>query len=388
MKEYYSLLQSILAGLGSRLQKNDIFTRAGALSFTSIVSLIPIFALGYVSFSFLGGFEKLQFRLEDFLVKNFAPSFANEIQEFILNVKDKLSVQTIGLFGVFMLLFTSVITLAKIEKSFNLITGVIKGRKWIRKIFLYWTLISLGPVCLAFSFLFTKESLNFLGLNGSENFFTTHIIPYLATSLLFTVLYWFLPNKKIKFSAAFSSALIVSIVFEFLKLTYSKYAILVFGNSVYGSLAIFPFFLFWLYFCWVLVLLGMELCVWFQYAWQNKKIMREDTSFDCLLFLDILELIHRANLYKDRQYCTYLELMTHLNWSPRELNKYLYYLRENNIIAQIKDKITNDMAFMPVHRDKNKSVQHFFASYTKNRYHAQGDWAKSLQGAESKLFSS
>jgi membrane protein len=180
---------------------------------------------------------------------------------------------TLGMIGMLLLVYVAIRMLASIEATFNDIWGVARGRNWLWRIVLYWTAISLGPIAI----------IGALGLAGSPHLKTTESIvekmpfigglifqflPLLILWLVFALLYLLVPNTKVKFGAAFvggitgGSLWYLNNVFGFLYVsrvvTYSK---------MYGSLGLVPVFMAGLYLSWLILLFGAQVA----YAFQNRK---------------------------------------------------------------------------------------------------------------------
>jgi membrane protein len=179
----------------------------------------------------------------------------------------------LGMIGMLLFVYIAIRMLASIEATFNDIWGVARGRNWLWRIVVYWAAISLGPVAI----------IGALGLAGGPHLKSTEILvekmpligslifqflPLMILWLVFALLYFLVPNTKVKFGAAFvggtvgGSLWFLNNVFGFLYIsrvvTYSK---------MYGSLGLVPVFMAGLYFSWIILLFGAQVA----YAFQNRK---------------------------------------------------------------------------------------------------------------------
>ena len=194
---------------------------------------------------------------------------AKWIHELVENTRGK----TLGMIGMLLLVYVAIRMLASIEATFNDIWGIARGRNWLWRIVLYWTAISLGPIAI----------IGALGLAGGPHLKTTESIvekmpvigslifqflPLLILWLVFALLYLLVPNTKVKFGAAFvggvtgGSLWYLNNVFGFLYVSR-----VVTYSKMYGSLGLVPVFMAGLYLSWLILLFGAQVA----YAFQNRK---------------------------------------------------------------------------------------------------------------------
>ncbi|MBI2500925.1 MAG: YihY family inner membrane protein, partial [Deltaproteobacteria bacterium] len=178
---------------------------------------------------------------------------------------------TVGGIGFFLLILSLVSLLSSIEKAFNDIWGISKSRTFIRRFTTYWTLITIGPILLGLSLTMTgalqsnQLITQVLSLSGYQQFFISKI-PWLVTWGLFTVLYLVMPNTQVRFGSALVGGIVGGSFWEVAKWGYALYASkVVTYSAVYGSLGIIPIFLVWIYYTWLVVLIGAQIT----YANQN-----------------------------------------------------------------------------------------------------------------------
>ena len=127
------LLISFFTYLGRRVRQNQLMTHAAALSFSSVLAVIPMLALAYFSFSTLGGFSKIEQLIESYMFENLAPSFAESLKGYLYQIKENVSAKAMGVFGLAAFSVTSIVTISKIEKSLNTIWGIDRARSIFKK---------------------------------------------------------------------------------------------------------------------------------------------------------------------------------------------------------------------------------------------------------------
>jgi membrane protein len=194
---------------------------------------------------------------------------AKWIHEFVQNTQSG----TLGMIGMLLFVYIAIRMLASIESTFNDIWGVARGRNWLWRIVVYWAAISLGPVAI----------IGALGLAGGPHLTSTEnlvekmpligslifqFLPLLILWLVFALLYLLVPNTKVKFDAAFVGGIVggslwyLNNVFGFLYVSR-----VVTYSKMYGSLGLVPVFMAGLYLSWLILLFGAQVA----YAFQNRK---------------------------------------------------------------------------------------------------------------------
>jgi len=209
-------------------------------------------------------------------------SAQKEIARQIWVFVQKTQSGALGATGVVLLVFVAVSLLGRIEETFNDIWGVTRGRNWLHQIQLYSTAIMLGPLLL----------MTALGLAGGSQFqsakdFITHtpfvgklifeLLPLLVLWLAFAFVYLLLPNTKVKFSAAFIGGAVAGTLWHLNNVFGYLFISRVFtNNTIYGSLGLLPVFMVGIYFSWVILLFGAQIA----YACQNRAAYLQDRLAD------------------------------------------------------------------------------------------------------------
>lgn len=252
-------------------QEHRCQLRASALTFFSLLSIVPVVAM---AFGIAKGFafekilqEKILERFpgqEEILLEVFG--FANSLLE---NTKGGL----IAGVGVILLFWAIIKVLGNIEKSFNDIWSVRKERTMARKITDYLSVMLVAPVLLVVSgsatvFITTQlaaitEKIDFLGILGPVVVLFLEITPFVTMWVLFSFLYIFMPNRRVDRKSGLVAGVIAGTVYVVLQLVYVKFQVGVAKyNAIYGSFAALPLFLMWLQLSWIIVLAGAEItCV-------------------------------------------------------------------------------------------------------------------------------
>jgi len=245
--------------------------QAANLSFLSAMSVVPFFA---VMFAITNGFG-YDAKLQELLFKYFEGN--EQIIEYLLKFSyNIISTLKNGIFGVINFLFlisTLVFLMLNIEKSFNIIWKVGGGRSFHKRLAYYTLLLFVSPLIILIFLTLGLIYTNALRTVGFEidrfipvtSIFTWFSI-YALVCIVFTIMYFLIPNTKVKFAAAFNSAILLAFAFIVVQFFYLETQLLVSGlNAVYGVFAAVPLFLVWMNISWTLILFGAEL----SHAFQN-----------------------------------------------------------------------------------------------------------------------
>jgi membrane protein len=199
---------------------------------------------------------------------------ARDIRDFVQKTRSG----ALGTIGMLLLIVVAIQLLANVEETFNDIWGVTRGRNWLWRIVLYWTTITLGPLALAGAlglaggkYLASAERLvTQMPFVGSLFF---QWLPLLVLWLTFTLIYQVVPNTKVRFGAAFVGGVVGGSLWHLNNLFGFLYVSRVVSNSkIYGSLGLVPVFMIGLYFSWLILLFGAQVA----YAFQNRKAYLQD----------------------------------------------------------------------------------------------------------------
>ena len=259
LMSYINVLKNFSFFLLRRAQTDMIFRVASSLAYTSLIAIVPLFAIGLAIFSAFPVFDAIRGQMQEALFQNLTPEFGQEVSQYFAGiVKNSGQLTTMGVSGI---AITAILMLSTIENSFNFIFKVNQPRRIATKVTLYWTVITLGPLLLgtAFSmrgYLYRLQQLMAVDGQTSELFFS-FLIPPLITVLLLTLVYVLVPNKKIGWLNALVGAVVAVIMFWFLR---QGFALAVLKNAtyktLYGALATIPVFLIWMYLSWAVVIFG------------------------------------------------------------------------------------------------------------------------------------
>lgn len=272
--------------LAARGFTNDMVQlRASALTFYSLLSIIPVAA---IAFAIAKGFE-LDKNLEQLITDKFQAH--QEVLNWLLSNARNALQETRGgyIAGVGMIvLFWSVMELlGQIESSFNHIWQIKSSRPWFRKFTDYLTIMLIAPVFLILSSsvtviintTLTEFMLKAPILDFFKPIFTflVRFLPYFLSWVTLTALFIIMPYTKVKFRSAMVAGIITGTILQFLQWLYID---LQFGisklSAIYGSFAAIPLFIIWIQSSWIVVLLGAEI------SFANQNVSRYEFESEAL----------------------------------------------------------------------------------------------------------
>ncbi len=261
---YFKIIKRFFIFVLQRFSALRCTETAASLSYTSLLSLVPLMAVIFAGFSSFSVFEGLFAEIQHFVFANFVPSSSELIQEYLNQFVDKASRLT--LVGLLSLFVVAIMLIWQIDKALNYIWGVKKTKNVLRMFLTYWAVLTLGPILMGISLMLTSyivslplvtDTANTMGMRTQM----LSTIPVILTLLAFTLTYLIIPNIPVSISHALAGGVTATLLFEVSK---KGFALYISHNttyaSLYGALAILPIFLVWIYISWLVTLLGAVTC--------------------------------------------------------------------------------------------------------------------------------
>ncbi|MDY0012796.1 MAG: YihY family inner membrane protein [Rhodocyclaceae bacterium] len=246
--------------LARRFQDNRCPQVAGSLTFTTLLSLVPLVTVALVTFSQFPVFATLGNELRTFLLQNLLPDKAGKIiATYAFQFSQKAANLTV--LGSVMLVVGALTLLLTIDRVFNQIWGVQRPRSWALRLPVYWAALTLGPIALAggiaASSYVMSASLGLVDEPAWVRIAALRAVPAALFIAMFSFLYRTVPNHPVRLTHALAggvtAALLTGLVQRLLGLFLGNFQTY---TLIYGTFAALPIFLLWLYFSWVAILLG------------------------------------------------------------------------------------------------------------------------------------
>tara|TARA_B110000503_G_scaffold45890_1_gene74987 strand:+ start:291 stop:1535 length:1245 start_codon:yes stop_codon:yes gene_type:complete len=288
MQPRQRMIVHFLRHLSGRFVGDACGQSASALTYMTLFAVVPVMTLMFSMFSLVPAFQGLENKIQALIFSHFLPQSGAEIQQYLTEFSNQA--RKLSILGAVILLATSYLMLANIEKTFNKIWGNTSCRRGLYSFLLYWGVLSIGPLLIGiglaihaylFSFQLTINETGTLGIIGSM----LKILPLLFTWGAFSFLFIAIPNCKVSYRYALIGGLITSMLFELAKIGFGIFISYSSYTNIYGVFAIFPIFLIWIYLMWIIVLAGAELVRSLE---TFKSVWGEDRFSDFVAVLIIL----------------------------------------------------------------------------------------------------
>jgi len=292
-----SRLVELVCAVGRRFQEDRGLQIASSLTFTTLLSLVPIITVALTLVSAFPVFQGLSGVIEDWIFDNVVPESADLIEKYADQFVDNAAKLTAV--GLVFLTVTAIMLLMTIDDAFNGIWRVRRPRPMLQRVLIYWALITVGPLLIGGSL-----SLSSWLMSASAGW--TQNIPYANVTLIkfsaialtctaLALLYYAMPNRPVSVRDALGGGVLAGFVFELTKQGFGFY-ITNFPTyqMVYGAFAAVPVFLMWLYVSWLVVLLGAEVVATLP-EWRQQSIQgRLAPGSNFVYALQVLKVLWRA----------------------------------------------------------------------------------------------
>ena len=299
MSKALSGLWQFVRIVARRFDEDRCIQIASSLTYTTLLALVPLITVALTVMSAFPVFAEWMRQLQSFLLENLLPESAHLIarygEQFTTNAA-KLTAVGIAFLGV-----TAILTLLTIERAFNQIWRVPRTRTTAQRIFVYWALLTVGPVLIGASLSLTSWLVSFsMGVVKEipgAGVGLLRVVPIALIWIALTLLYLAMPNRRVLVRDALAGGLVAALAFEAMKRGFALY-ITQFPTYklVYGAFASVPIFLLWIYLSWLVVLSGAVIVAvlpeWRQQSWQGESAPGTQ-FFDALHILGLLWRGHR-----------------------------------------------------------------------------------------------
>lgn len=258
------------------LKKNHSGRQAAALSFHTIFGIVPLAIVILLIFQTLPAYSDVGEKIKDFIyaqvhLSNIQyPDPANpeqsvrlteHLDKVVANFFTGAGKGTITFVSVIIVIWVALSLLSTIERAFNNIWHVARGRTFLHRMINYWALLTLGPLLIGFGIYITTR---YAALGQIQKTVLSYVGPailsYLIAVVAFFLLYFVLPNTRVRARAAIWGAIVATLVWSIAKWAFGQYVTEFIPYSrVYGVLGLIPLGIFWIYITWLIVLFGLQL---------------------------------------------------------------------------------------------------------------------------------
>lgn len=261
LRNFFKDARQFLLYLSERFARDNCLRNAATLSYTTLLSIVPLTTVTFSIVAAFPVFDPLVGRIQAFAVANLVPTSGEVVLRYLEEFSSKAAGLTAA--GVVGLMISALLMLSAVDRALNEIWHVRQHRRLAQSFLIYWALLTLGPLLIGTSLVMTSylEALSAyadFGLSLPKQTLL-NVAPLAAEWFAFLFMYAVVPNQRVPLRHAAIGAAVAAILFELAKKAFAGYVTSVpTYQAVYGALAALPVFLVWLYVSWTVVLLGAE----------------------------------------------------------------------------------------------------------------------------------
>ena len=260
MQKNWQDLQAFLRFVATRFVQDRCAQIASSLTFTTLLSLVPLITIALTLFSAFPVFDDFSVQIKSYLLNNLMPETSGKIisryMEQFAESAGRLSAVGVVFLGV-----TAMLMMVTISQAFNTIWQVRRPRPLVKRLIVYWAVLTLAPILVGASLSLTSW------LVGLSMGYAKHIpifgvgalkiLPVLFTTLAFAILFRIVPGRYVPYKHALIGGVVASVLFETMNRVFGYYiSHFPTYKLVYGAFASVPIFLMWIYLSWLTILLG------------------------------------------------------------------------------------------------------------------------------------
>lgn len=263
LRYLYAMLRDFISG--------QLTMRAMSLVYTTLLSVVPLLAFSFAMLKGFGVFNRLEPYLDGWLA--WLGDEGEQITVQILTLVDNVSGSVLGGVGLVFFLYTAISTVQKIEESFNYVWYVAKPRNFSTRFTEYLVVLLVGPMAMVTAigmitsaqsntvvqYLLNNDALGPLFVAGGK------IVPYLLISAVFTFLYIFMPNTKVKFKSALVGGVAGGFMWAAMGAIFASFVLYATRTQqIYAGFAVAVTTLIWVYLNWLILLIGAQIAFYHQ----------------------------------------------------------------------------------------------------------------------------
>ena len=308
---------------------------AAALTYSTLLSLVPLLTVTFVILSAFPVADRMADVVQDFIFNNFVPASGEIVQQSLEEFVGKASRLTGPSFIV--LFLVAMLMMNNIDSALNRIWGTSRARGTVRKFLVYWALLTLGPLLVIVSLGMTSYLISLpLVVEAEQRFhfmgFIVSFLPILISAMAFTMMYVTIPNRRVNFGNALAGGMIAALLFELAKRGFGYYVTnFPSYEAIYGAFAALPIFLVWIYLSWMIFLLGAEFAHSLEiYRYRDTLSCTESSDLDRAL--GTLSTLHRA--HKSGNALKLGQISDELRMPPVEVEALLADLQKRSVVLR------------------------------------------------------
>lgn len=335
MRENWRNLLNFMRFIAGRFHQDRCIQIAASLTFTTLLSLVPLITIALTMFSAFPVFESFSAQIKIYLLNNLMPDVAGKIiTQYMRQFTE--SAMRLTAVGIVFLAVTAMLLMLTIDHAFNTIWRVARPRPLLKRLVVYWAVLTLAPLLIGASLSLTSW------LVGLSMGYAKHIpvfgvgvlkiLPVLFTTLAFAMLFKLVPNRYVPHTHALIGAFVAALVFESMNRVFGYYVShFPTYKLVYGAFASVPIFLMWIYLSWLTTLIGAVIAASLSH-WRAPVAQHLPSTAQLLNALHVLQIMVKG--MQQGRVSTFQELSGSLSLGYDELEKILEKLANANMVCK------------------------------------------------------
>jgi membrane protein len=319
-----------------RLQDDRCTQMAASLTFTTLLSVVPLITIALTLFSAFPVFSEYSTHIKEFILTNMVPETGGRIvTRYMTQFAESASRLTAV--GVVFLAVTAMLLMLTIDNAFNMIWRVSRPRSLLQRVLVYWAVLTLAPLLVGGSLSLTSWLVGFSAGYGQQipslSLDVLKAMPVIMTTAAFTLLFRVVPNRFVPIRHAIIGGLIAAVAFESMNRAFAFYiSHFATYKLVYGAFASVPIFLMWVYFSWLTVLFGAIITASLSH-WRSTHSLRLDQAAKLYYATGILKLMHKGLSKGEVQTLPGLSHQLHIGYD--DVERILDKLVEARIVGKL-----------------------------------------------------
>ncbi|WP_085584907.1 YihY family inner membrane protein [Thalassospira mesophila] len=319
--------------------------RASALSYTTLLAMVPFLAIALTVLSAFPVFDQWKDQISGLIFSNFLPETGSEVADYLTGFLKNTGRMTA--IGTVVLGFTAVMLLGSIETVMNDVFRVNSPRKLLSRLVVFWALITVGPLLVGLSLSMASYIFAMRHLIGGDALDAQigqlgFLAPFFLSAIAFTLLFLGMPNRSVVILDGMAGGVVAAVLFEALKKGFGLYvSTFPTYQTLYGAVAVVPIFLIWMYLTWMVILLGAQVAA-ARSEWRAARAAglvpdprggAPGHTERLIAVLKLLEYLQVRFQNADKP-PSYRRLLRDLKMGGRDLNWALAALRRENLIER------------------------------------------------------
>lgn len=335
MQKNWQDFQTFVRFVAARFVQDRCAQIAASLTFTTLLSLVPLITIALTLFSAFPVFDDFSTQIKAYLLDNLMPDRAGKIITHYMQQFAE-SATRLTAFGILFLAVTAMLMMLTIDQAFNIIWRVSRPRPLLKRLVIYWAVLTLAPLLLGASLSLTSW------LVGLSMGYAKHIpvfgvgalkvLPIIFTTLAFAMLFRLVPNRYVPRTHALIGAIVAGVVFETMNRVFGYYiSHFPTYKLVYGAFASVPIFLMWIYLSWLTILLGAVIAASLSH-WRTPEVQHLPPVVRMLDALRVLQIMSGG--LQQGKVTTFPELSKTLHLGYESLEAILEKLEQADMVRK------------------------------------------------------